>query len=128
MWYLRQYNGAFATTGQIRRIVVDSSWVAPPPPPEPLGVDFRPPYPAPASTSVVFDFTLTQVARTRLTVYDMRGALVRKLWFDEATPIGLNRVVWDGLDDDGRLARSGVYFAVLDVDGRTHARRIPIVR
>jgi hypothetical protein len=51
-----------------------------------------------------------------LTVYDVRGRRVRTL-VSERRPEGRWRVVWDGVDDRGSRASSGVYFC------RLHAGR-----
>ncbi len=120
LWYCHQ-------GGEIRRVVADTT-TTPPPPPPPPSVDFRSPYPSPSAGPVTFDFTLGQVSRVRLVIYDMSGARIRTVLEDGAAPAGPNSVVWDGLDEEQRLVPSGLYFALLEVGGGTHSRRIPIVR
>ena len=51
-------------------------------------------------------------AVARLTVYDVRGSLVRVLVDEFMTP-GIKKVVWNGRDKEGRAVASGVYFYLL---------------
>ena len=50
----------------------------------------------------------TKGARVKITVFDLRGRCVRTL-VDGYRPSGDHVVVWNGRDDDGRTAPSGVY-------------------
>lgn len=67
----------------------------------------------------VVQFTLPfQVSVVRLRIYDVRGRLIRTLANNEpAGPRG--EVIWDGLDDDRRKARMGIYVLLLEaIDDR----------
>jgi hypothetical protein len=44
-----------------------------------------------------------------LAVYDLRGRLVRELVSAESWSAGTRQIVWDGRDNNGRIAASGVY-------------------
>jgi hypothetical protein len=55
-----------------------------------------------------------QTSYVNLRVYDVRGRLIRTL--KGASPSGsAGSVVWDGRDDEGRMARMGIY--VLHIEG-----------
>jgi glucose/arabinose dehydrogenase len=114
-------------SGEIRRIVADTTSTPPPPPPAPI-VEFASPYPSPSTGTVTLRFAISQVSRVRLVIYDMSGARIRTVLVDDAAVAGIHSPVWDGLDEDKRMAPSGLYFALLEVDGSTHSRRVPIVR
>ena len=62
-----------------------------------------------------------------LRVFDAAGRLVRTLRRDFA-PAGLHRVVWNGIDDDGAPAASGVYFTRLLGPGFKATRKMTLVR
>ena len=49
-------------------------------------------------------------------VYDARGRSVRQLAGGDYEA-GLHRVEWNGTDDQGRPVASGVYYALLRVNG-----------
>ncbi len=66
--------------------------------------------PNPFNPSTVISFLVPVGASDEfsLNVYDPRGRLVRRLESGAPTP-GLHTVVWDGRDDNGESAGSGVY-------------------
>jgi len=102
-----------------------------PPPPAPLTTAFLLPYPQPAfGGSVAFPFDLaTAAADVQLVIHDSRGRAVRR--FDLGALAagsygGSNAPRWNGVDDHGRRAPAGVYWARLWVDDRVvgEARRV----
>ncbi len=60
-------------------------------------------------------------------VHDVRGRLIRKLFRGHLPPDGRS-LVWDGIDDGGRPAPSGVYFVVMTTAGGPTAGRIVLAR
>jgi hypothetical protein len=74
------------------------------------------PNPFTAATSLRFD--LADGGAAVLRVYTAQGRLVRTL-FHAALPAGRFRASWDGRDDRGSAAPSGVYFTRLEVSGPT---------
>ena len=72
-------------------------------------------------------FMLPSDARVNLRVYDVRGRLVRTL-IQGPVPAGVHRARWDGADGRGRTARSGIYFAKLEVGETIRSERILLMR
>lgn len=66
-------------------------------------------------------------ARVTLAVYDVSGRIVRRL-VDDARAAGEYRIEWDGRDEGGRSAASGVYFARLFAGGISVSRKMLILR
>ena len=64
----------------------------------------------------------------RLTIHDLAGRHVRTLVADSPQPAGGHEVLWDGLDDGGQEAPSGVYFYRLETRDQTLTRRMSLVR
>ena len=83
--------------------------------------------PNPFAGTTEISFTLPAQASAALSVYDVNGRLVRTLK-RETLPAGLHRVEWNGLDDRGHKARSGIYFLKLEVGSVTRTDRILLVR
>ncbi|MFN2371778.1 MAG: FlgD immunoglobulin-like domain containing protein, partial [Candidatus Krumholzibacteriia bacterium] len=84
-------------------------------------------FPNPFNPQTFIDFALPQAGRVSLKVYDGRGRLVRTL-ADGSRPAGPHRVVWDGRDDAGRAAASGVYHYVLKTADRDLRRKMTLLR
>jgi len=62
-----------------------------------------------------------------LTVYDVRGRLVRRL-LDAPLGHGDHSVDWDGLDGAGLPVASGCYLLALDVGGRVYRGKAVVIR
>jgi len=75
---------------------------------EPTAVELIGNYPNPFNPATTIRFKLPSTGRVELAVFDVRGALVAKLVTGERDA-GEHAVVWDGMDDLGRPAASGVY-------------------
>jgi hypothetical protein len=75
--------------------------------------------PNPFNPTTELRFVLERPGRAELTLYDVRGRLVRR-FPARSYPAGEHAVIWDGKAGDGRTAASGVYRVRLTtgVDGR----------
>jgi hypothetical protein len=86
------------------------------------------PVPNPANPATHIRFTVPPGgARVRLTVHDARGRLVRVLC-DERLGAGEQALRWDGRDDVGRDAASGVYTVRLAGAVGAGVRKLTLVR
>jgi len=63
----------------------------------------------------------------RLEIFDVRGQLLRGL-VNEVVPAGAHSVQWNGRDDAGNAAGSGVYFYRLEANGKSEARKMVILK
>ena len=68
----------------------------------------------------------TGAQRVSLSVYDQRGRKVRNL--DVSSTAGWQEILWDGRDDHGGKAASGLYFAKLNVDGVQEIQKMALVK
>ncbi len=73
------------------------------------GVSFSNGYPNPFGDSVAFDFFSGRWTYVSARIYDSSGRLIRMLLDEEPLLFGVT-VEWDGTNDGGRQAASGVYF------------------
>lgn len=64
-------------------------------------------YPNPFNPATTIRIGGDAGGRVRLTVYDVTGRVVRRLW---NAPVKTRTFVWDGRDDQGRPVASGTYF------------------
>jgi len=83
--------------------------------------------PNPFNPSTVISFNLPRDGRVSLRVFDVRGRLVRTL-VDGNQPAGAHAVDWDGRDDRGAPAASGVYLYRLEAGGQARQRSMLLVK
>lgn len=69
-------------------------------------------YPNPFNPSTTVRFRTSSPGKTSLAIYSITGQKVREL-FSDHSPAGEHSVVWNGADDRGQPAASGIYFARL---------------
>jgi hypothetical protein len=84
-------------------------------------------FPNPFNPSTRIPFELTRGGRVRLEVYDVAGRRVRAV-VDRELPAGLHEAEWDGRDDAGQSAASGVYFYRMHAGDRTETRRMVLLK
>ncbi len=93
----------------------------------PAGMTIRYISPNPFNPSTVICFSLTDPGRVELTIYNSAGQRVRRL-VSGCLAAGEHAFAWDGLDDSGRPASSGVYIAGLCAGGKIVSRKMTLVR
>ena len=64
----------------------------------------------------------------RFEIYDLRGAVVRRLPADTGTQAGTFHATWDGVTDDGATAPSGAYVVRVDDGSRSATQRFVWLR
>ncbi len=86
--------------------------------------------PNPFNPSTTIRYELAPAGgRVGLDIYDLTGALVRRLTDGEPQSGGLHLAIWDGRTAAGATAATGLYLARLTVDGRfVEARRMTLVK
>ncbi|HOX24564.1 MAG TPA: FlgD immunoglobulin-like domain containing protein [Candidatus Krumholzibacteria bacterium] len=83
--------------------------------------------PNPFNPAVMITYGVPRADQVRLVIHDLRGRRVRCL-VDERLAAGPHAVRWDGRDDQGRQAGSGVYFAVLESGRETRIAKLTLVK
>lgn len=85
------------------------------------------PSPNPANPGSVVTFSLAEAGTAEVAVYDLAGRLVAQLaggWFAPGT----QRLYWDGRDDAGGAAPSGIYLVRLRAEGAAYTRKLSLVQ
>jgi hypothetical protein len=93
----------------------------------PQTVALRMIHPNPALGAVRFSYAVPAAAEVELTVWDVRGHLVRTL-VRGATPAGAATVEWDGTDEAGTPTASGAYVCRLRSTAGEATRRFVFMR
>ena len=81
-------------------------------------------YPNPFNPAVVIPLDLaTDAAQMSLTVYDVLGRRVQRVW-QGPLGAGSHRFSWDGRDEAGKGVAAGVYLYRVEVDGQVEAKKM----
>jgi hypothetical protein len=83
--------------------------------------------PNPFGSSTLIQYELPQEGAVSIVVYDVSGRLVRTLVRGHRTA-GAHEVSWDGLDDRGEQAASGVYLYQYRAGDVVETRRVVLLR
>jgi hypothetical protein len=84
-------------------------------------------HPNPFNPQTTVEFALTSPQHVRIMIYDVRGALVHRL-VDQSLGAGEHRAVWNGIDDAGRPATSGIYFVRMVAGRFTDTKKIVLMK
>jgi hypothetical protein len=84
-------------------------------------------HPNPFNPTTTISYVLPERSMVDLSIYDVRGALVRTL-ARETRPAGHNEASWDGLDNHHQPAGSGIYFYKLTVGNQTLTRKMVLLK
>lgn len=84
-------------------------------------------YPNPFNPATQIAFSIPAQLNVRLTVYNMLGQQVKQL-VDGSLPAGSHEVTWDGQNDNGTLASSGVYFYRLTAGKSNLTRKMVMLK
>lgn len=85
------------------------------------------PAPNPTYGQTEFRFSLPADSNAQLSLYDLRGHLVRNL-YSGWTSTEPTVATWDGTDDGGRKVAQGMYVARLKYPGREVTQRVTVLR
>ena len=108
-------------------LIGSADYVAKSLPGPPARTALYPNRPNPFNPATSLAYEVPRAGKVTLAIYDVRGRLVRRLAAGFLAP-GVNRFTWDGRDDRGRSAPSGVYLARLSDGLQWRSRRLVLVR
>lgn len=84
-------------------------------------------YPNPFNPNTTISFDLEKPGRVRLSIYNLKGQMVRKL-IDGRLDAGTKSAVWDGRDHSGQAVASGVYFYRLETPRGSQTLRMLLMK
>ncbi len=77
-------------------------------------------YPNPLSSNTTFSFSIPADSKVDLSIYNIKGQKVKQI-VNDLHSAGRHSVIWDGKNNFGKEAGSGVYLYKLNVNGQTKA-------
>ncbi len=84
-------------------------------------------YPNPFNPSTTIRFTISQSEKVMVRIFDITGKKVMTL-VDQRLAAGTHQIVWDGKDDNGRIAPSGIYFYQLKTESYLESKKMVLVK
>jgi hypothetical protein len=84
-------------------------------------------YPNPFNPNTHISFTLPTAQHARLSVYNMKGQLVRTL-INAEVPAGQTTITWDGTDNRGNTVATGIYSYRLQSKGSSLSRKMMLMK
>jgi hypothetical protein len=84
-------------------------------------------YPNPFNPTTTISLTLPERERVTLSVYDVKGGLVKTL-LDCVIGEGYQERIWDGKDSRGNQVSTGVYFYRLVAGDKTLTKKMVLIR
>ncbi|MCP4547762.1 MAG: T9SS type A sorting domain-containing protein [bacterium] len=84
-------------------------------------------YPNPFNPHTTISFALPARGQLSLVIYDVRGRQTANL-HNGILDAGWHEAVWQGLDDAGERAPSGVYFVRMETDNGSQSQKIVLLR
>lgn len=121
-YFCRPHEG-FGMTGIVRVTEVSAAGDLPA-----AALVLESPLPNPFNPQTEIHFTLTESATVDLEVFDVRGRLVRTLVRGEHREADSHRVVWNGVDHDGRGVPSGTYLFRVRAGGHEEVIKGALIR
>ena len=85
-------------------------------------------YPNPFNPSTTIAFALPAGGEVSLSVFNLKGQLVRTILNEAELEAGKHTAIWDGTDSTGRIVSSGVYFCALKTAGKTVSRKMLLTK
>ncbi len=84
-------------------------------------------YPNPFNPTTKIHFNLKEEGFTQLNIYNLKGQLVRTLKAEQMNA-GTHIIEWDGKDDSGRTATTGIYFYKLQTADYSGTRKMIMMK
>ena len=84
-------------------------------------------YPNPFNPSTTVMFDLAEATPVTLSVYNVKGQLVRRL-LQAPLGAGTHRILWDGTDESRRPVSSGIYFFRIESPALTASRKAVLLK
>ncbi|MDP2172582.1 MAG: T9SS type A sorting domain-containing protein [Candidatus Cloacimonadaceae bacterium] len=85
-------------------------------------------YPNPFNPVTTIAFDLVKADTASLKIYNLKGQLVKTLLKDSTLNAGNHSILWDGLDEQGRKAASGIYLYRLSTSTQLITKKMVLAK
>jgi hypothetical protein len=84
-------------------------------------------HPNPFNPTTAIEYTVTGTGFVTITIYNVKGQLVRQLVNEQRLP-GRHRVVWDGTNSQGQPVASGIYLYRMRIGGFSDVKKMVVLK
>uniref|UniRef100_A0A7V1EHH0 T9SS type A sorting domain-containing protein n=1 Tax=candidate division WOR-3 bacterium TaxID=2052148 RepID=A0A7V1EHH0_UNCW3 len=84
-------------------------------------------FPNPSTRGCRIEYTTSAVMDIQLKIYDISGRIIKTLIKRKMEPPGRKIIYWDGCDENGMPASSGVYFIKIESIGHSQTSKLVIM-
>ena len=84
-------------------------------------------YPNPFNPNINIEFSIPEITNVKLDIYDIQGRIVKSLLNENMDP-GIADISWNGVNDEGVLLSSGIYFVVLNMNNSTFIEKVTLLK
>ncbi len=84
-------------------------------------------YPNPFNASTLITYAVTRYSRVKINIYDLLGGKIRSLLDDEKEK-GIYNITWNGKNDFGTVVSSGIYFCVMNCEGKFSSLKLLLLK
>jgi hypothetical protein len=85
-------------------------------------------WPNPFNPLTTVEYEIPRAQAVRISIYDIRGRLVRRLLDNVAQSAGRHEIAWNGRADSGAAQPSGVYFCRLEAGGHAQTIKLALLK
>ncbi len=84
-------------------------------------------FPNPFNSLTTIPYSTPEPGKVRLQVYDLQGRLVKDL-IDQTQDQGLYQATWDGANNQGQKAATGIYFVKIRINNFSATHKIMLIK
>ena len=94
---------------------------------KPSEIEIKSVYPNPFNPSTTIEYSLNKNSYINLSIYNVAGQKIREIISDEMIN-GKHNVIWDGMNDKGKIVSSGVYLVNLKSENYSVSKKIQLIK
>jgi len=84
-------------------------------------------YPDPFNPETAIEYSIPSEGKVSINIYNIKGQRVKRL-LDADQTAGLHKVIWNGCDESGRKAASGLYFYELKYNEQSIREKMMLIK
>ena len=123
----KHYNQQFRSSGHAVAYLSEGVVAASLPQADVAALELPPNFPNPFNPQTAIRYVLPAAGDVRIGIYDARGRLVREILNERRHP-GRHSASWDGMNQAGSVAASGVYIVRLESNGQVRTRKVVLLK